>query len=108
MLTSEMLDDWAAALRSGEYEQTRVELKQDGKHCCLGVACVVWNLDIKNGYNELEYLGLDTVYQSIFWNMNDTERKTFSEIADYIDKNKKDIIESSIPENNEVYDHDIN
>lgn len=33
---------WVAALRSGEYQQGKQELRTDqGSYCCLGVACVV-------------------------------------------------------------------
>jgi len=32
---------WVAALRSGEHEQGTGALNQDGKKCCLGVACIV-------------------------------------------------------------------
>lgn len=30
---------WVAALRSGEYKQTKRALRLDGGHCCLGVLC---------------------------------------------------------------------
>jgi hypothetical protein len=30
---------WVAALRSGEYQQTRGRLYRDGAMCCLGVLC---------------------------------------------------------------------
>jgi hypothetical protein len=30
---------WVAALRSGEFKQTKNELKNSEGHCCLGVAC---------------------------------------------------------------------
>ena len=32
---------WVEALRSGKYKQGRQYLNQDGKYCCLGVACEV-------------------------------------------------------------------
>lgn len=35
-----------AALRSGEFEQTRGHLSKDGKYCCLGVACEVYQKDV--------------------------------------------------------------
>ena len=31
------------ALRSGEYEQARGELRYDDKYCCLGVACDIYH-----------------------------------------------------------------
>lgn len=30
---------WVAALRSGEYAQTQMALKDSAGHCCLGVLC---------------------------------------------------------------------
>ena len=30
---------WVKALRSGEYEQTRGQLRKRDSYCCLGVAC---------------------------------------------------------------------
>jgi trans-aconitate methyltransferase len=32
---------WVEALRSGDYVQGKGALAQDGKYCCLGVACEV-------------------------------------------------------------------
>ena len=37
---------WAAALRSGDYEQGRDNLRRGDKFCCLGVLC---DLAIKDG-----------------------------------------------------------
>jgi len=31
-----------AALRSGEYEQGKIHLRKEDKHCCLGVGCEVY------------------------------------------------------------------
>lgn len=41
---------WIAALRSGEYEQTRGALNDENGFCCLGVAC-----DLFIPKNKLEY-----------------------------------------------------
>lgn len=40
--------EWAAALRSGEYDQATGQLRRTGGmsgpgYCCLGVACDLWN-----------------------------------------------------------------
>ena len=35
-------DRWADALESGEYEQGTEYLCRDGRYCCLGVACEVF------------------------------------------------------------------
>jgi len=34
---------WVAALRSGEYEQTRAVLRSNGGFCCLGVLCDLYS-----------------------------------------------------------------
>ena len=60
----EIADKWVAALRSGEYTQTRETLACDArtKHCCLGVLC---ELAIEDGVEmdvaevEYEYPTLD-------------------------------------------------
>lgn len=36
---------WIAALRSGEYEQGVEYLCSDGKYCCLGVLCSVYEAE---------------------------------------------------------------
>ncbi len=40
---------WVAALRSGEYKQTKGNLKNNNKFCCLGVMCDLqgreWHVD---------------------------------------------------------------
>ena len=38
-LKPEFKEAWLAALRSGEYQQTRGQLRRDNAFCCLGVAC---------------------------------------------------------------------
>lgn len=38
--------DWVAALRSGEYRQTKHQLQDSGGFCCLGVLCKVAGIEI--------------------------------------------------------------
>jgi hypothetical protein len=38
-MDSYIAQQWTAALRSGEYEQGTGALNKDGKYCCLGVLC---------------------------------------------------------------------
>lgn len=38
-MNQEIKDQWIAALRSGEYKQTRGNLYRCGRYCCLGVLC---------------------------------------------------------------------
>lgn len=48
------VEEWIAALRSGEYKQTAGTLKDDRGFCCLGVACDISKLD---EWREEKYLG---------------------------------------------------
>lgn len=41
-MNKEVKEKWINALRSGEYEQTRMSLCNDGKFCCLGVLCDIY------------------------------------------------------------------
>lgn len=38
-MNPEVKAEWLAALRSGEFEQGKNRLANDGKYCCLGVLC---------------------------------------------------------------------
>lgn len=113
----ELLDKWLAALRGGKYEQTSGYLQDTDGFCCLGVLCDVmdptaWTIE---GYkftdgstndavlpsNISKDLGLMGMVDFVDGNgetkasllserlmtMNDTEEKTFAEIADYIEQN---------------------
>lgn len=61
MMNPEIKAQWLSALRSGEYEQGRGQLKNDGKYCCLGVLC---DLAEKAGVvrSELELATGDTAF----------------------------------------------
>lgn len=103
---------WVDALESGDYKQG-VGLLRGGsdlapRHCCLGVLCEVLiqhpefgielqrNGDayelrvpeehedswIDGGYAACQEAGVGS--RETFWNMNDQERKTFREIAQYL------------------------
>lgn len=37
---------WVAALRSGEFEQGAKYFAKDGKYCCLGVACMIYQREV--------------------------------------------------------------
>ena len=102
------VEKWIEALRSGEYKQTRETLVvkkpfHHSKYCCLGVACRV--ADIKDeeiiNDNELCYLEEPLLsripaytnfirsLESRLITMNDDDKKTFEEIADYIEERLK-------------------
>jgi hypothetical protein len=88
---------WLDALRSGKYEQTTGQLERDGKYCCLGVYCVVHELTIENGGLDVFDDGLhgyhflakhigDSMVTKLY-DLNDVKKKSFVEIADYIEQN---------------------
>ena len=100
------MEAWIAALRSGQYKQCRNRLKDGDGFCCLGVLCDIvdptqWISDtnpntvravgdyysidrdkppayILNKYN------LDSNLVQRLMELNDIERRTFNEIADYL------------------------
>lgn len=88
---------WAEALRSGEYQQCHAALARDGGYCCLGVLAKLAGHDpaadydaaIPVAYNH-EWLsdhGLPVT--TTFWGWNDGvpgASLSFSEIADKIDE----------------------
>lgn len=108
---------WVAALRSGEFDQAIGKLEsEDGRFCCLGVACRLANLpreihasyviygdpgDHEHNYlptGGAEWLGLETSNPSVLikelnWqylaNLND-EGYSFAEIADLIEAQDDD------------------
>jgi hypothetical protein len=103
---------WTAALRSGYFPQTRLQLRSEQGYCCLGVLTELAEKDgiVVEFYdadaNEYVYVSTDdgeraryTPPQAVLdWadihvlpdvdvltTLNDDKGKTFSEIADYID-----------------------
>lgn len=111
-MQTELKKNWIEALRSGEFKQVKNTLTNGEAYCCLGVLCKIggasklgeiYNED-EGRFNQLdcfelnktiaivdlpeEYLkefGLTDNQQSTLIIMNDTDNKTFSEIADYIE-----------------------
>lgn len=93
---------WIKALRSGDYKQTTGGLysKLENAYCCLGVACVINGINKRFLKNEgtipakfssmpqilIESDTTNPVSDTLI-QMNDSEKKTFSEIADHIQKN---------------------
>lgn len=106
---------WVAALRSGEYQQGRGQLNFNGHYCCLGVLCEIAvkagvavkteDFGLRIGYKHKEYDYYDRfsfatpTYGLSQWaalfvedvaklsNMNDIKRRSFEEIADWIEEN---------------------
>lgn len=102
-LPKEFKEKWVKALRSGEYKQCTSQLHDKGRFCCLGVAAVLAGKrprDLKGGHIGYDctikpFDGFPEILTHKNWSndtagilsqMND-EGKSFSEIADYIEKN---------------------
>lgn len=97
--------EWISALRSGEYKQSRLCLRNGAAEgfCCLGVLAAIqgaeWDNDrpIVNGHtishDEGGWIredfagGLPLKLQQQLSNMNDNDRASFASIADYIEAN---------------------
>jgi len=113
-MKAEWKDKWVAALRSGEYKQTREQLYDGKGYCCLGVLCKItgkkffrddynhyyhyYVKDTQNGIREDIVLPTDVMNEVdmrtkngayrpglLLVNLNDSG-KTFSEIADVIEE----------------------
>lgn len=98
MMDRKLRDDWCAALRSGEYKQGTGKLRsKDDAFCCLGVLCDVvdptkWKRTAFNyGWGSLTILPgpdlIDDEPVNALWQLNDSKRATFPEIADWIESN---------------------
>lgn len=111
-LPEEFKQKWVTALRSGEYKQGTSWLytylgDDTFEYCCLGVAACVLDIPIANmnwatlsaithpnltqdiigAISQLPDDGILQSYQVRLMGMNDGEKKTFPEIADYIEQN---------------------
>lgn len=123
-MLNENAKKWVAALRSGKYTQGRLYLKTaDGSFCCLGVACEVAienGVEIEitgNGHADSylydgrqsnlpltvrKWVGLqtangdyeNTVDDKCLIGLNDIEKKSFSEIADFIESEPQGLFQS--------------
>lgn len=106
----ELVKAWIAALRSGEYKQAKSVLADgNGGYCCLGVACAVASgkgtkatdaeiEKVAGGSNWRiastslrERLGLSNhssgyIGSGVLMRMNDEDKRTFADIADYIEE----------------------
>lgn len=118
-MKKELRDEWSAALRSGKYIQGKgclkgVDMDDQVKHCCLGVACEIFAE--RAGVKEYNYEGLVYFdknrgclphklmdFLGLYWNiptvefpvsslnnsgiakMNDSGIFSFNDIADIID-----------------------
>lgn len=91
-MDKELKEKWIAALRSGNYTQGRYILRDKlrSTHCCLGVLAEQldndWGNDNEKGYDLLNQY-VPEIESHPFFDMNDSQGKSFSEIADYIEEN---------------------
>lgn len=84
---------WVEALRSGAFEQYREGIGAGNRLCCLGVGARAAGVK-KVGYGTPfltaecpAVLGISDSAALTLSHMNDAERKSFAEIADYIEAN---------------------
>lgn len=105
-ITKEQAQQWADALRSGKFKQTKGTLQDNLGHCCLGVACEIFipkaeikrdeRGEIDGGYPEHQpnapiWLKIinDDFYERAggVWlsRLNDTEGYSFDDIAGIIE-----------------------
>jgi hypothetical protein len=102
-LDPEFKAKWIAALRSGEYKQGQNMLcnRYDNSYCCLGVAGAICgatpgsmhgmlyfdpqSTNVPEGYPAV--LVASTNVRGTLMKMNDTDDKSFLEIAEYIEAN---------------------
>lgn len=91
---------WIDALKSGKFKQAYFKLHtkvgNDNKYCCLGVALKVCNFKYNQdtpttrctttlSFLNLKKLGLNIRDQSSLMGLNDYQRKSFPEIAAFIE-----------------------
>lgn len=90
MLKRKFKAKWIAALRSGKFKQGHGTLKCGEYLCCIGVGYVICTGDqpqLDRTAAAAEAIGLSGDEQEELIAMNDGRRKSFPEIADWIEKN---------------------
>ena len=99
-MNKELKAKWIAALRSGEYPQTRQALRDDQGFCCLGVLCEVAGIprferdcgydfgDPHQGEEAMLFgdLADQIPNQDKLAKLNDDEGASFAVIADWIEQ----------------------
>ena len=101
-MDKKLRDEWVKALRSGEYEQGRLALQVNDAYCCMGVLCKVGEKigfapaiysrnrpdTLQGSYLTAQPVGkeLPIGADDILSRMNDSDRKSFPEIADWIER----------------------
>lgn len=89
----ELKAKWVAALRSGRFNQSVGSLRNDQSdaYCCLGVLDLVGDLRSRSwatlDLQARRAAGITTRQADCLAKMNDLERRSFPEIADWIEAN---------------------
>lgn len=96
-MNAELKAKWIAALRSGDFKQATGILQANGRDepsfCCLGVLCKVNEpllenvntTSVFNGYKPIHNLVGSAILVDKLIDLNDHERNSFAEIADFIE-----------------------
>jgi hypothetical protein len=112
LMDVQLKTEWLTALRSGEYKQGKHFLRDsEDNFCCMGVLCDIvdpnawveggvtgrygYSDEANRGYppSEIANMLVDTAGGKIIMllaNMNDQGRKSFAEIADFLEGNLSD------------------
>lgn len=97
-MDAELKAKWVKALRSGKYKQHFGELfpfagrfdagsiADASAHCCIGVGVLCTGASADNTTRASVLLGLTEKQRDALINLNDEERRSFPEIADYIER----------------------
>lgn len=96
-MNAELKKKWCDALRSGKYEQGRLNLCMNEQYCCLGVLCHVIDPKIMEEYSTsgncgriydtlLPSVGVDDYSKSRLISLNDGGT-SFNKIASWIENN---------------------
>ena len=91
-LQKKSIKAWVRALRSGKYTQGREQIydRHRETYCCIGVLARIQNRNMDDitthsFCHEGKYnVGRDTMFHLV--KMNDEDKNSFEEIADYIEK----------------------
>lgn len=87
MITQELKQLWIAGLRSGSYQQGREVLRRNGRHCALGVLVDIED-QLTHRFRSEAMLMSDMAHiRTRIICMNDVQRYSFAEIADWIEVN---------------------
>lgn len=88
----ELRERWVTALRSGEYAQAHFSLHNELGFCCLGVLQAIdknapsCSQPVDDFYTYADELLKEFGGSRYFWQLNDSQRLSFPQIADYIER----------------------